>query len=228
MNLIFVNKTMNKMIPDKIILTWKNKNIPDYILKNIKAINPDKEILFFDDDNIIEFLSKEYDNSYVEFFQSIKNGYNKGDFFRYCYLYKYGGYYFDIDIEHVLSINNIVEKNLSFFSIISCLSYGHIFQAMLWTKPQHPIIYKCIYDMFHFGPNPPITPSYIGHTTTCMFNNISQYLHTIPKHGLYKSDQETIQLGQEKKINNRFACFFNDKLIGFSRYENYDRTNGFY
>ena len=36
----------------------------------------------------------------------------KADFFRYCYLYKYGGYYFDIDIEPVLSITEIIDYKI--------------------------------------------------------------------------------------------------------------------
>ncbi len=228
MNLISVNKIMNKYIPNNIILTWKDVSIPDYIIKNIAKLNPDKHIHFFTDEQIINFLQKDYGNKYIDFFHTIKHGYNKGDFFRYCYLYKYGGYYCDIDIEHILPIDEYVDNNTNFFSVISCLTYGHIFQALLYTEPNHPIIKKCIDDMFHFGPNPSISPQYVGHTTTCMFNNIQQYTGLKLAHGYFlDQNDKKIQIGQEINKDNRQICIYNKLPIAFSRYINYTRENGF-
>jgi mannosyltransferase OCH1-like enzyme len=214
-------------IPNKILLTWKDSNLPSYVIDNIKKVNPNTDIVFFDDSGIKEFLNNHYGSEYVDFFNTIKLGYNKGDFFRYCYLYKYGGYYFDIDIEHVLPISEIIEKDTSFFSIISALSRGHIFQAILFSEPNNEIIKNCIDDMFKFGPNPPITPSYIGHTTTCMFNNIYSFLGTIPNEGEFVKNNMKICLGRERMYNNRYICTYKNKLIAFSRYKNYNREMGF-
>ena len=101
-------------IPNNIILTWKDDDIPEYVIPNIKKLNPDKEILFFTDDDVVKFLSKEYDSSYVDFFHTIKRGCNKGDFFRYCYLYKEGGYYCDVDIRHLEPIKNYISPDIDF------------------------------------------------------------------------------------------------------------------
>lgn len=214
-------------IPNKIILTWKDNNLPDYIINNIKTVNPNTEIAFFDDNGIKKFLNSHYGSEYVDFFNTIKLGYNKGDFFRYCYLYKYGGYYFDIDIEHVLQISEIIDSSTSFFSIISALMPGHIFQAILFSEPNNVIIKRCIDDMFKFGPNPPVTPSYIGHTTTCMYNNIQYVLQDIPREGSFIKGNEKICLGRELIYNNRYICTYKNKLIAFSRYKNYNRELGF-
>ena len=214
-------------IPDNILLTWKNRDIPRYVIENIVRINPNINISFFDDSDIKIFLNDYYGSEYVNFFDSIKLGYNKGDFFRYCYLYKYGGYYFDIDIEHILPVKQVIEKNTTFFSVISALLPGHIFQAILFSEPNNLIIKKCIDDMFKFGPNPPITPSYIGHTTTCMFNNIQSVLQDFPRAGSFIRGNEKICLGRELRYNNRYVCTYQNKLIAFSRYENYNREMGF-
>jgi hypothetical protein len=214
-------------IPNKILLTWKDNNIPNYVIDNVKKLNPNTEIVFFDDNSIKIFLKDHYGSEYVDFFNTIKLGYNKGDFFRYCYLYKYGGYYFDIDIEHVLPISDIIETNTSFFSIISALLPGHIFQAILFSEPDSEIIKNCINDMFTFGPNPPVTPHYIGHTTTCMFNNIQSFLQTAPHEGEFYKNNKKICLGVELMYNGRYVCAYKNKLIAFSRYQNYNRETGF-
>ena len=78
-------------IPNNIIVTWKDSNIPSYVIANIKKLNPDKEILFFTDEDVVKFISEEYDSSYVDFFHSVKRGCSKADFFRYCLIYKEGG-----------------------------------------------------------------------------------------------------------------------------------------
>lgn len=215
------------IIPKNIILTWKDNNIPLYVLENIKKLNPDKAIKFFTDKDVVEFLDYSYGKKYVDFFYSIKHGYNRGDFFRYCYLYKHGGYYSDIDIEHILPIEKYISTNTDFFSVVSCLDIGHIFQALLYVAPQHPIIKDCIEDMFNFGPNPAITPKYVGHTTTCMYNNIKKYLNQEPKHGAYGDSKHCLQLGQEGYFNGRHVCVFDNQAIAFSRYQNYSRENGF-
>ena len=52
-----------ELIPKDIILTWKNYNVPDHIIQKWQDLNPDFNIIFFDDNNIIEFLKKEYDDT---------------------------------------------------------------------------------------------------------------------------------------------------------------------
>jgi mannosyltransferase OCH1-like enzyme len=213
------------MIPNNLILTWKNNDIPQEIFTKVKSLNPTKEILFFTDTDIVEFLSKHYGQDYVKFFESIENGYNKGDFFRYCFLYENGGHYCDIDIEHIIPIDDYLQPEADFFSVISCLDYGHIFQALLYTVKKHPIIRQCIYDMFYYGANPPITSQYIGHTTTCMFKNIKSYLGKEPYHGFVKD--AGVQLGAEKLKENRHICVYENLEVAYSRYQNYSRQNGF-
>ena len=51
------------MIPNKIILTWKDHRVPQYVFDNIKNLNPDKEIVFFEDKDCRKFLQEEYGNS---------------------------------------------------------------------------------------------------------------------------------------------------------------------
>jgi mannosyltransferase OCH1-like enzyme len=60
-----------------------------------------------------EFLRKNFDFKFFSFFSKIKSTKLKTDFWKYCYLNKYGGFYFDINFEINFDKTN--------FSIISSL-----------------------------------------------------------------------------------------------------------
>lgn len=210
------------MIPNNIILTYKNDSIPSYVFNNIKKLNSDKNILFFTDDDVISFLLKEYDSSYADFFHGLNLGCTKGDFFRYCYLLKYGGYYCDIDIEHVTPISSYISDNTEFFSINSGACKQTTFQALLFCKPDHPIIKNCLLDIM----NPKSSTNTFYFTTGDMYKNIKDFLsvdEVISNN--YHINNKIIAIGQEMPINNRWACIYKNMVIAFSRYQTYQKTD---
>lgn len=217
------------MIPNNIIMTYKDrKSVPSYVFENISKLNPEKEILFFSDKDVEKFLLKEYDSSYVDFFYSVKLGCTKGDFFRYCYLLKYGGYYSDIDIQHIEPINRYVSKDLEFFSVNAAIG-PMIFQALLYCESDHPIIKDCLDDIM--DPETAKNPFY--HTTEHMHKNVKKYLNLgdrsyIPTGG-YEVEKtgKVVQIGQEVTINNSYACLMGNRIIAMSRYPQYKREEGF-
>jgi hypothetical protein len=210
------------MISNNIILTYKNDNVPAYVFNNIKRLNPDKNILFFTDSDIVSFLSKEYDSSYVDFFNGLNLGCTKGDFFRYCYLLKYGGYYCDIDIEHVTPISNYISDNTEFFSINSGACKHTTFQALLFCEPNHPIIQNCISDIM----NPHSSTNAFYFTTGDMYKNIKEFLSVDEvMSGNYNGNNKIIGIGQETPMNNRWCCIYKNLLIAFSRYETYQKSS---
>jgi len=210
------------VIPDNIILTWKNENFPSYVFNNIKKLNPDKEILFFSDIDVIKFLSKEYDTSYADFFNTLKLGCTKGDFFRYCYLFKYGGYYCDIDIYHLKPIKDYIKPNVEFFSINS-QAKNTTFQALLFCENENEIIYNCISDVM----NPLSGDNLYRNTTSDMYKNIKKYLNLDgdiePKD--YIVNNRIVSIGEELAINNCWTCLYNNNTIALSRYPNWLKTN---
>ena len=221
-------------IPKNIILVWIQgiNKIPNFIIDKWKILNPEFTIKFFDDEQIINFLKKEYNNNYVVFFNNIKFGRYKSDFFRYCYLYKYGGYYFDIDIEPILPINNIVDTKANYITMLSNYVKGHITQSILIVKKNNPIIKMCINDMLYYGSNigidPPDKYPFTGHPTKCMYDNMVKYTeHEELLEGTIETKNQYIVLGREYKYNNRDAIKINNKLFGYSRYLNYEREKGF-
>ena len=211
-------------IPNNIILTWKDDNIPEYVIPNIKKLNPDKEILFFTDDDVVKFLSKEYDSSYVDFFHTIKRGCNKGDFFRYCYLYKEGGYYCDIDIRHLEPIKNYISPDIDFFSVVS-FAGNHMFQALLYCVSDHPVIDMCIKDIMGARAQ---RDTHLR-TTQDMYNNVRKFLgkSKLVTGTTIRTDGKNVRLAKEVKLDREYACMYINTIIAMSRYPEYDQEKGF-
>ena len=134
---------MNNGIPKVIYLSYKTKDIPSYVIPNWKKLYPDYEVKLYDNQDCINFLQTEYNSELVDIFNYIKDGPIKSDFWRVCILYKYGGIYSDIDVEPLININEIVEKDITFVSCISAIKkqYNPHFIASI---PQHEVLKKCI------------------------------------------------------------------------------------
>jgi len=111
---------------------------------------------------------------------------------------------------------------------------GHIFQAILFSSPNNPIIKMCIDSMLQYGSNigidPKDEPPYIGHPTKCMYDNIKLLNNNNDIHdGIHMINDQLVLLAEEKIINGRIMdVFLKDKLFSYSRYNNYDREKGFF
>jgi len=86
----------------KTIFTSYKCNSDEPIIKNIlnkwKILNPTINVLYFSDNDVdIFFKETDYYNTY----KKMKNGVAIADFFRICYINKYGGYWFDLDISPI-------------------------------------------------------------------------------------------------------------------------------
>ena len=87
-------------IPKRIIQTGKNADLPllnRAAVVNLKSLNPDFEHLFFDDGKVDAFFDEE-PVEHREFLKLMRFPIQKYDFFRYLVIYRYGGFYFDLDV----------------------------------------------------------------------------------------------------------------------------------
>lgn len=103
-------------IPKIIIQTWKSKDLPDYYKKtqeNIIRIHPDYEYKYFDDEGIDVFINTNYPQlkSTVKKF---KRKIQLIDFFRLLAVHKYGGFYFDMDVEVVKKLDDLLSYECVF------------------------------------------------------------------------------------------------------------------
>lgn len=101
------------------------------ILHNWKNLNPEYNILYFSDNDVKNFFKQtEYYNTYKQ----MKNGVAIADFFRICYINKYGGYWFDIDLKPTkIMLPNI--GNINLFDV----GYNNISYMFIGGKPNQKL-----------------------------------------------------------------------------------------
>ena len=71
----------------------ENDVILQEILDEWKSLNPEYEVLYFSDSDVEEFFK---DTPQYETYSKMRNGVAIADFFRICYINKFGGYWFDL------------------------------------------------------------------------------------------------------------------------------------
>jgi hypothetical protein len=198
-NLEIPNKIMidNKIkdidnISNTIYMTYHDLDgIPDYVLDNIKKYCSGKNIEIHGDNSCRDFLYKYYGSNAVAIFDNLHFGAHKADFWRYCILYIFGGYYFDIKTNFKTHIDNIFDNKTrkTWYSVICTDEHPNcIFNGIIVTPPQNPILWKSI--LF-------------------FYKNINTTKYMIFVNNLYKNLQDScstkLKIG-ENNLNNGWNC----------------------
>ena len=148
------NVVANKIIPKEVILTIKDRTkIPPYIYKQYYKYARDYNLKVFDDNDCINFLRNEYGNDYVKKFNNIELGAHKADFFRYAYLYKYGGIYCDVKTLIMKDFDDIfTEKQNKFYMVYTFTDYPNnrpmIYNGIIATYPKNPYIGRVLQKIY--------------------------------------------------------------------------------
>lgn len=92
----------------------KYSELPNELIENIKKMkemNPDYEYRYYDNDDIIQFITNNYDTETLNLYNNINDCYGaaKADFFRYLLIYKVGGIYLDIKSSIKKPLNTIIK-----------------------------------------------------------------------------------------------------------------------
>jgi mannosyltransferase OCH1-like enzyme len=230
------------MIPKVIYITYKDNNIPDYIIPNWKNMNPDYQVKFFTDEDCEKFLKENFPENYLEFFKYVKHGPIKADFFRTCILKLHGGVYADADIQPLVPINQFLDLTADFLTVLSKPSNGLVNPHFIACTPNHPIT-NLILEGFLKLKSSNVPYSYHGYSIVPITGKIiykvfggkggsvpmkgpwticSDYFH-IPQ-GTYKKPKGIIQLLQETcPTRDHYDCgtFFKDKKVMNNRYRDY-------
>ena len=159
---------MDKTIPKRIFQTGNSKDLPQFeraTTFNVKNLNPDYEYLFFDDDDRNDFMRTEYPE-FIDTYNNFRYPIQKYDFLRYLVIYKYGGFYFDMDILLSDNLDELLKYSCVFpFERISNATYVAKNYKIHWdlgnygfgAAPKHPFIEKLIDNVCrshkdpHFG-----------------------------------------------------------------------------
>ena len=159
------NESTVYKIPKVCYQTWVTKdhtkltNITLEVLAENKRLNPDIDFQLWDDNDVIDFIKREFPGEVYESFITInpKYGAARADFFRYCVLYKYGGLY--MDIKSHFRIKNIfgdiiqpedecvldLRKGLETYRLL--WNYWTYEQWVLAFAPGHPYLRRMIERM---------------------------------------------------------------------------------
>lgn len=134
-----IEEKEENMIPGVLFTSFKielNPAIKNQLNK-WKEKNPLFEIKYFSDKDVDNFFKdfeiKEASGSYF----MLKNGVAKADFFRICYIYKFGGYWFDLDLDPTKIIK---KKNLSFYDT----GYHNVSYMLIGGVPENSLFKKLI------------------------------------------------------------------------------------
>jgi mannosyltransferase OCH1-like enzyme len=92
----------------QIFLTENNQKLPELLQDRvdlIKAFYPEMKHVLYDMDSLRNFIQENFDKNVVHAFDSLNPYAYKADLGRYCLLYIFGGWYFDISIKLNLKLN---------------------------------------------------------------------------------------------------------------------------
>lgn len=103
-------------IPKRIIQTGKARDLPMVArasAASMRALNPEFEYLFFDDADVEHFIDTQFPQ-YRKLFDGFPYRIQKYDFFRYLSVYRYGGFYFDLDIFLASGLDDLCARGCVF------------------------------------------------------------------------------------------------------------------
>lgn len=183
-------------IPKKIYMTYNNINkIPQYVKDNIKKYCLNYDVEIYDDNMCKNFLKKFYGEKAVNIFNNFKHGAHKADFFRYCILYIFGGYYFDIKTHFIKNIDTIfVSKEMNTWYTVLGQDEKSIYNGIIVTQKYNPIIYDNIKYIYE-NSNPDTYHTYVNY----MYKTIIDSTYN-----------NTINIGQNKLKNNYTCIIFKE------------------
>ena len=224
-------------IPKVIIQTNKNRYFEDELAYNsilsFLDFNPNYEYRFFDNVECREFIKEHFNKFYLYYYDLIYPGAFKADFFRYCYLYINGGFYFDSKSILLVSLDNIINED---DYLILCQDNHKLglYNAIIMTEPKQVLflnlINKIIYKIKNFSniffPKMPFK-QYIKLDNilslsgpNLLYEEFNVLNLNYKKHVLMKHDI----LGNYKNYKNLVVNFKN-KLILYKNYNNFNIHN---
>jgi mannosyltransferase OCH1-like enzyme len=139
----------------QIFLTENNQKLPELLqdrVELIKAFYPEMKHVLYDMDALRNFIQENFDNNVLNAFDSLNPYAYKADLGRYCLLYIFGGWYFDISIKLNLKLNlnkdikGLFYRDMSFNMFNQFGSSGSyaISNAIIFSKMKNEIFQVAI------------------------------------------------------------------------------------
>jgi hypothetical protein len=153
-------------------MTYK-KSIPDIVYSRWKELNSEYNIEFSLDNDCIDFLKTNFNDSVVNAFKEMHSGPHKADLWRLCKLFINSGVYADVDLVPYINLNTL-DKDVTFYSCMS-IEGNSIFQAFMATfsKPRNPLFLQFLISLLI---NKPYLHKFNGNTYDmfeCLKHNLN-------------------------------------------------------
>lgn len=136
-----VSNKGDRKIP-KIIFQTMESNLTLLNIKScidqIKSLNPDYKYYYFNSRDCRDFIQREFPEILDQYDMLLPGAY-KADLWRYCVLYKYGGFYMDIRMYPYMGFDSIITKDTEFLSCID-VTQNMLYQAILGVAPKSKAI----------------------------------------------------------------------------------------
>jgi GR25 family glycosyltransferase involved in LPS biosynthesis len=189
--------------------------------QNWKRLNPEYEVVLFDNKACEEFLETEFSPLHLEIFRYIPDGPIKADFWRLCILYKNGGVYTDADNEPLIPLRDFIED----VDFVTCSSYwdktDYKFNPnFIVTKAGDKILEDSINLYIHWYK----TKKPYNYWDWSIMQVFTEILKINNKEGIYNVNDKKIQIIREVKGKNHHDDhnIYKGIRVFNNRYKNYD------
>ena len=135
-------------IPRVIYQTFEDYDVPDGMYKSIKSwtdLNPEYEHYFFNEEDRITFIEKNFDNRILLTYLRLLPGAFRADLWRCCVLYVKGGVYVDSDMVCLKNLNELISETDTFIiTRDDPMSIKFLANGFIASTPNHPFLKKQI------------------------------------------------------------------------------------
>jgi mannosyltransferase OCH1-like enzyme len=171
------------MIPKKIFQTYKTdynnlSNIQKAMTQTWIDKNPGYEYHYYSDYDIEQFILSHYGKEWHELFLTVKYPVMKADIFRILVLYKYGGFYADLDTECVTPMDSVVENTHT--ALIANWAHYEMCHWFFGFEAGHPLLEEAIRSLKYM-----LNSANFDHYKD---NNYSRHMKELP-HGHQRQNQ---------------------------------------
>ena len=205
----YVYPTIDQTIPKRIMQVALGdlyiKSLPiEQIKNNIMKNNPGYNYEFYTDKEAMELLDKF--PQYKDLYNVTQRPQYKSDIIRYLYLYTYGGWYIDIDLLPIVSLDSIY--NLSSNSTLLCVEGAHTTEHVkemangFIASRENNRIFLDLIDLMVKDPNP---HDYGMNVKRCY----SKIRSSSP---LFTNESGTFVL-KEMPSNGKYNIFYKDTIL---------------
>lgn len=141
-----IRAEVKQKIPRVIFQTHETNVLPQRMLDSCSSWlekNPEYDYIFFDKNDRLKFITKYFDKKILNIYNALSHGAIKADLFRFCYLYKYGGIYSDIDQVCLKPLSSVIDPEDHLVTGL-CKKKTSPHQSLLISAPKNPIFLHLI------------------------------------------------------------------------------------